>query len=67
MVNLAITNNFCECDGEINPAKIPERMYFRLMQNNFYAAEAIRAAASDFRARTIFLKKRRLKSVAADI
>ena len=42
-------------------------MYFRLMQNDFYATGAIRAAANVFRARTIFLKKRRLKSVTADI
>ena len=54
-------------DGEINPTKIPERMYFRLMQNDFYAAGSIRAAANVFRARTIFLKKRRLKRGTADI
>lgn len=42
-------------------------MYFRLMQNNFYAVGAIRAATNDFQARTIFLKKRRLKIVTADI
>ncbi len=37
------------------------------MRNDFYAAKSIRAAANDFRARTIFLKKRRLKRLTADI
>lgn len=37
------------------------------MRNDFYGAKSIQVAANDFRTRTIFLKKRRLKRITADI
>ena len=44
-------------DGEINPTKIPERMYFRLMQNNFYAAGAMTGCSKRLSGANDFLKK----------